>query len=66
MFGGCFGAERVRGGGCGGLGRVEGDDGAVVEAGAFAEGCCGGCVVGWLTGAEMIGNIGDTVDKGEL
>ena len=50
----------------GGFGRVEGDDGAVVEAGAFAEGCCGGCVVGWLTGAEMIGNIGDTVDKGEL
>ena len=50
----------------GGFGRVEGDDDAVVEAGAFAEGCCGGCVVGWLTGAEIIGNIGDTVDKGEL
>ena len=46
MFGGCFGAEGVRGGGCGGLGRVEGDDGTVVEADAFAEGCCGGCL-GW-------------------
>jgi hypothetical protein len=46
MFGGSFGAEGVRGGGCGGLGRVEGDDGAVVEADAFTEGCCGGCL-GW-------------------
>jgi len=40
MFRGSFGAEGVRGGGCGGLGRVEGDDGAVVEADAFTEGCC--------------------------
>ena len=37
MFGGCFGAEDVRGGGCGGLGRVEGDDGAVVEAASISE-----------------------------
>lgn len=57
MFGGCFGAEGVRGGGRGGLGRVEGDDGAVVEADAFAEGRCGGCL-GWRFSIRIAVRLG--------
>ena len=36
----------------GGFGRVEGDDGAVAETGAFAEGCCGGCRFWLLAGVS--------------
>ena len=57
MFRGCFGAEDVWGGGCSGFGRVEGDDGTVVEADAFAEGCCGGCL-GWTVSIGIVVRLG--------